>query len=83
MAAPPSAQHARVEFPANNEHEQQQPHLRHQGEIGPCLVGEDLVGEVTGQQSEQAGAHDDAGHDLADHRWLAQALGQPHEHDAH
>ncbi len=84
-----AAQPAEIHLPAGQEHEQEQPDLRHGREHRAGVGGEDPAGQVAGQQPEQAGAEHDADGDLRHHRRLADPSAQPDEqpareqHDGH
>jgi hypothetical protein len=63
---------ADVHLPADEEHEEQNSHLRDGGEVRPDSHRKYSCRQMAGQQSQQARAQRDAGDDLGDDLGLAQ-----------
>ncbi len=62
-----------VELQPDHEHEQDQPDVGEGGQRGPHVGSEQVVADP---RAEQRRPEQDAGHDLADHRGLAETLRQ-------
>jgi hypothetical protein len=86
--APAAPQGGVVEVPPDGEHEEEQAHLGDDVQIGPDLHGEEVLGQIAGQQPQQAGTETDPGGDLTDDCRLAQAAREDgegrsdHEHQS-
>ena len=75
----PAADQQHVELEPDDEHEQHQPELGEDVQVGQHLRREQPAVQVAGQQPEQARAQCDAGDDLADDGRLTDRPGEPPE----
>jgi hypothetical protein len=74
-----AADERQVDLEPDQEHEQHQPELGQDVQVGPDVGREELRVQITGQRAEQRRTQQDAGDDLPDHGRLADLESQPPE----